>query len=529
MRKYAFAIYLTFNFYLSFGQSCGVDSLFGEQGFARSQFDFSQNFMTQFELQSDHKIVVAGTAYSYDSISHYYIFCCRYNEDGSLDGDFGLNGFFQYEFPNCVTTCNTMALDTSGKILLGGYFADTIGTKIFVARLFENGMTDSSFGNSGMMITNFGVSSICSFINVLNDNSFLLSGTYVDSAFQYLLVAKYSASGELDSSFNQVGYQSFFGDFNSINKMVVQADNKIVANIIYYTPWNEQAVQLFRLNQDGTIDSSFADNGFYSNVVALYGNEGGVSPRASDIVLDSAQRIVAIGNFSSSEQNSTYNPYLIRLLSSGQLDCSFGDNGAVRYTSIADEDYPTTVYKLVILPTTEIMFGGFIQYTAPYTGFHLVRIFENGMLNSAYCNSGELHFNIDNSQCPIAGIKYDSSAGLLVGGHIIDSTGIDLLLFRFNSLSVGVPVLAADNSSLNCYPNPLQAGDQIHLTGLPPGNIWYTLSSLSGNKLLTGYLNSQSGVSRTINLPPGIKEGIYFLRFINPSFLAVERIVVINR
>lgn len=122
------------------------DAMFGNGGKATLDFAGGTDNGTSVALQSDGKIVVAGTANNYAGFA-----AARFNTDGTPDGGFGLGG-------KVVTTlngiANDLAVQSDGKIVLAGT-TDGTGTDFGVVRLNNNGTPDAGFGNGGNLRTDF--------------------------------------------------------------------------------------------------------------------------------------------------------------------------------------------------------------------------------------------------------------------------------------------------------------------------------------------------------------------------------------
>ena len=126
----------------------------------------------------------------------------------------------------------------------------------------------------------------------------------------FLNLASFSQPGKVDSTFGSNGFITF-GDY-IINKVVkIQDDGKIVSFCIYTTTTqpNESFVFITRLNPNGSFDSSFGTAGKIS--INLAGN----FPDVNATIQNDGKYIIINGS------------NLVRLLTNGQLDLSFGNSG----------------------------------------------------------------------------------------------------------------------------------------------------------------------------------------------------------
>ena len=80
--------------------------------------DFTASFGQEVALQSDGKILVAGSMFD-GAIDAFAV--VRYNADGSLDDNFGTGGFVSTNFGLGVSaSANSLAVPTDGKIVVVG-------------------------------------------------------------------------------------------------------------------------------------------------------------------------------------------------------------------------------------------------------------------------------------------------------------------------------------------------------------------------------------------------------------------------
>lgn len=229
----------------------------------------------------------------------------------------------------------------------------TASTTTVLSKLTSNGTLDTSFGNNGELVLNYPVFNNTS-LAIQSDNKIVLVGTHSDANNVYTDVIRVLPNGQLDNSFGNNGIVSipdlYYDASAAVNGLLLQ-NNKL---IVYgnYTPQLGIPYQpeyfIYRLNSDGSIDSSFGTNGKItttyfkfpfidnlSNIVTFshlaikkynpngqpltsYGNNGlqtinfPISPRGA--ILDSSNRIVYL------EIN---NETVKRINADGTLDSTF--------------------------------------------------------------------------------------------------------------------------------------------------------------------------------------------------------------
>jgi uncharacterized delta-60 repeat protein len=130
-----------------------LDPTFGNQGIV--QISISNNGTTpkSIAVQSDGKIIVGGqygTVAGASSTVIQHSFLLRLNTDGSFDSSFGKSGITAYDFNARGDGINVIKLQSDGKILFAGFVGNSSGgTDFMVGRAATNGAIDTTFGSKG--------------------------------------------------------------------------------------------------------------------------------------------------------------------------------------------------------------------------------------------------------------------------------------------------------------------------------------------------------------------------------------------
>ncbi|HEY1717675.1 MAG TPA: delta-60 repeat domain-containing protein [Verrucomicrobiae bacterium] len=140
-----------------------LDSTFGTGGKASTDFARLFDSANAVILQPDGKILVAGVEnFSVTNFNTENFAVARYLTNGLLDTTFGTNGLMNIGYGNRDCVAYGIALQSSGKIIVGGQLDDIDNNGVdggfTVARLNTNGSLDTSFGNLGTGVTSKGVS-----------------------------------------------------------------------------------------------------------------------------------------------------------------------------------------------------------------------------------------------------------------------------------------------------------------------------------------------------------------------------------
>ncbi len=211
-------------------------------------------------IQPDGKVVIAGlfsalhTTGGTQTASRLRV--ARLNADGSLDAAFD---------PKANAPVATVALQTDGKILLGGPFttltpngASDYTVRKYAARLKVDGTVDSTFD----LDLNEELGSRVDSLVVQPDGRILIAGTFtslqpVGSAPRIARnhFARITATGSLDTSF-QAGVGGSAG--GQINALAVQADGKIVAAGLFSSVGGTTSTNIARFYATGAPDTTFS-------------------------------------------------------------------------------------------------------------------------------------------------------------------------------------------------------------------------------------------------------------------------------
>lgn len=356
-------------------------------------------------LQEDGKIIAGG--YIYDG-TQTDLLLARYNSDGSVDTDFGLDGFViddlggneeiisvavaddgivvgghqasndyvvaKYDFDGApVESFGTdgalwididvydimgeIDLQADGKIVLAGGSGDgSVGDFAVVRVLADGSGLDPDFGSDGVVRTGFGGEwAGAETVQVADSGEIVVAGSaYIDPVWVGAL-ARYDEDGLPDDSFGGDGSVTAAfgaGGDDAILAIAVDSSARIVAAGYSYTAGGSDAeFAVARYGPDGVLDPSFATDG----VATL--NHGDEHDQFNAVVVDRWGRIVAGGEADGSGP-STRSFALARFGDDGSLDTTFGSNGLVTTSFVIGSSDQSALHSLVIQPDDKIVAGG---------------------------------------------------------------------------------------------------------------------------------------------------------------------------
>jgi uncharacterized delta-60 repeat protein len=271
-------------------------------------------------LQPDGRFVVAGTAAGNIAV-------VRINADGSMDHSFGVRGIVNTDFGNSESATRVV-VQPDGKILIGGiHSTGVIGGygDFLLARYTATGQLDGTFGSGGKVILDWADDTLRG-IALQNDGRIVAAGTTsAGLSYEDIAVVRFNANGSLDGSFDGDGIRLVdFGSSRDYGRAVaLQSDGKIVVAGYSFYGFTQRSLALVRFDGDGSLDRTFDGDGI---VLRQYAN---VTPRAEDLAIQSNGRIVVAGIFQNdSDPWHLHNDFgVARFESNGAVDGSFGTAG----------------------------------------------------------------------------------------------------------------------------------------------------------------------------------------------------------
>lgn len=357
------------------------DASFGPMGVAETIYSGS---LSEIELTSGGDYLAAGSIFGID------FGITRILSDGSIDPTFGNSGLVRAQrlfdngsFVGDFEALRSMVIQPDGGILCGGQGAMIGGRGFALTRHLADGTPDETFGVGGLLITNLGTSS-------LNPDLF---------------------------------------------ELALQADGRIVA-VGTVSPQDYLAA---RFNPDGTLDAEFGNNGVV--LVDLDQSGSGFSnDNAYAVAVQGDGRILVAGRTNAGESNTDVG--LVRLLSDGSIDTTFGADGLilVDFGVLAGTPTDDIARKVLVEPDGKIVVaGGFIPVGGG-GGFGVARLLPDGSLDSGFGTDGMVVSDHLAGDEEVHGMIRQADARIVTVGHVSSTT--HLLKRYLNDASTPAPILS---------------------------------------------------------------------------------------
>jgi uncharacterized delta-60 repeat protein len=248
----------------------------------------------------------------------------RYLSDGNPDTSFGSSGKFNfgvYSSSNIMGGPDSIAIDSSGNIIVIGTSYDGVSSLPTIIKLTSTGNLDTSFNGTGY--GRYFTQDQTFRAIAVNSNNDIIAVGHTYNGFDYdPTIWKFNSSGVQDTTFGSSGVATYNDGTNSNDFQYVTVDNSgnIYASGNFYVGFS--TFKIVKYNSAGSIDTSYGSSGEFS---PAYIN--GFSPNVNRVLLDSSNKILMVGSI---YNGNNQDMWVSRVLADGSnLDSSFANAGTL--------------------------------------------------------------------------------------------------------------------------------------------------------------------------------------------------------
>ena len=265
-----------------------LDTTFGGSGRVTLDLGGTSEAANGLIQQSNGKLVIAGTtnAGGVDRI----VFA-RLNIDGTLDPSFGSNGASVIDFGSGSQSQGyALAQQSDGKLVAAGaYLAPgTSASDFALVRVSADGVLDNSFDGDGRLALDItGFDDTARALVIQPDGAIVGAGVEQDfsGGTSNGVVIRVEGDGSPDNTFGTGGIAVIdLGPASAFNAIVLQSNGQFLATGVLADTLPDEFgpdMILTRLNDDGTLDSTYANDG----VSLVDFGEGSTGPSSAGLAL----------------------------------------------------------------------------------------------------------------------------------------------------------------------------------------------------------------------------------------------------
>ena len=446
-------------------QPAMLDSTFGSNGLVTTSISSGVAEIRSITIQPDGKIVGVGPIYNG---STYNFGVVRYLPDGSLDTTFNGNGIKTFEFDSAsYDEAHGVTLQSNGKIVIVG-LSNVTKQNFAIVRLNTNGSFDTTFSDDGKQITSFGIQyDLANAVAIQPDGKIVVAGASANPQLYYsFALARYLTDGTLDSTFSNDGLQvvPLTSSDNIINSIVLQSDGKIVVAGYADQGQGVNDFAIARFLPDGRIDSSFNSIGY---ALTQLPGAGGYDQAWSALIQPDGKIVVA---GTSAQYHQGITAAVVRYLTDGTLDSTFSLDGKVWYGLGSGN---LIMHSALLQPNGKILLAGYD------TTMTLMRFNSDGSIDQTL-SPITIVFSPDIGPCEGFTAAMQADGKIIIAGSNSNGSNMDFAIARYITdvtLSINEPIVTEDFA---LYPNPVHDKATLKFIKSNILNFVFTLRDLTG-------------------------------------------------
>ena len=352
-----------------------------------------------------------------------------FSQNGAFDPSFGPGGYTLFDptsfFPDRSVE---LIVDGAGRPVAGGNNYAGNNTYCWVCRALPNGGMDNSFGGDGCVDVNLCTSNdALADMRVLSDGRIMGIGSEdfgLPFTYDQSVVFRLNVDGTLDTTWAHTGkaFHGFSGQDLGSLAMDIAADGSVLAlgYLVVGAYWYER---IWRFLPDGAIDTTFQNNGFLSVQLAY--------PEwveYSDIMFQSTGRFLIAGR-ETSTYGGTFGAWnaIRRYTAEGNVDSTFAVDGLLRDT-ISGRAMSSP--KVLLLPDDRILLYG-TWTNGTDVGIGMARYLPDGDRDPSFGQNGTVLMAPFGSSSLVVGnatLLSDGRVALPVPSSTSDSTEVIAIL-----------------------------------------------------------------------------------------------------
>ncbi len=319
----------------------------------------------------------------------------RLLSSGAIDPTFGSGGYVKTALTNSGDFAHGVLLQSNGDLIAYGAANTSAGASFGLARYTPNGNLDTTFDQSGVVVTSKVGGTTISGTGGSDDAAYGVSQAALQSDGRIVAVGskhgsygvvtasyivRYNSNGSVDTTFGNKGLVTIPSGFTVFSVLLQPSNGDIVVG-----GTSGSAFGLLRCTPSGTLDATFGSSGAVTTTLAI-GN-GGKGYLA--LALDNGAIVAAGYSGISGELLTTQTSWIVARYSlSGNLEPTFGTGGIVTTTCGPHLYAGTVTVSLLVQPNSQIVAVGSGTGGNNHTAWQLARYNADGSLDSTFGSGG---------------------------------------------------------------------------------------------------------------------------------------------
>ncbi len=350
---------------------------------------------------------------SYIIVVSFLVGFYSFAQNAALDPAFGNSGISVYPHSD-TAEIHCFDFDQSGNIISAGYArqggAGNTDYQLTLTKTDKNGMLDANFGTNGKVTTVIGHSEHPIDIVIQPDERIIVIGQVsFEGGGNGAFAIRYNSDGSVDTSFANNGIYDLTSSNNFVSVLLLPDGSIILGGHKYFN--NEYLSVLVKLDSNGVEDNQFGTNGI------LELDSANFKFLMQDAILLSDGNIFCVGYEYSDFVNHSKSAYC-KIDTQGNFDTSFGTNGKVvidlfNYNPI--QNITEYLYTVQELPNGQIIIGG-----SELDRF-LLKINSDGSLDNTFGTNGMKSSSYYSFRRK--GIAVQTNGKIILGGMKTITTG----------------------------------------------------------------------------------------------------------
>lgn len=393
--------------------------------------DYGRNVV----IDSSGRVVVVGT--SSNGLNQDMV-VWRYNADGTLDTSFNGTG---YSLQNGAAEGigddkgYGVLVDSGGRIVVVGSSSNGTDLDMCVWRFLAGGTLDTNFSTDGIFCHNSAAGGNAGDEGIsaaLDSSGRIVVTGYSTNAHRDrdLVVWRINDDGTLDTRFNTTGFWTMddvaggLGD-DVGHSLIVDGGGRYVITGHSIGIYGDYDLIIVRLLSTALLDTNFKGAG----IVVVDDIAGGLgSDHGFCVIEDASGRLVVTG--SSVGIGETFDMVVLRYTSTGSLDATFNGSGIVVQRDTAAGAGPDAGFFVARYGTQVVVTG----HSTSATSLDMViwRISDDGTLDTTFGGTGFVTFDGAAGRADAGyGVAISSTGAIVVTGESNNGTDADMVIWRY--------------------------------------------------------------------------------------------------